>query len=485
MNKRIIIFLIIIVLLFVPATGVYATGSVFINGDNAYDGPLAELFAIGSGGTAQLGRDEVYALTASGLQSISFAAPEVPPTPEIDSDVGESGLLYADGEIAIKSNTVKVGLNYYYSSNRDTGLAEARLENAVGSGYALGYFDSARSFVELERTALTRLSMRITEGCGIGVYSTDTGELIYEQAYTDSKNMLGIMPLCDSEEAVTWFNKQKYYGGFEYSVLGGQKITVINVVDIEKYVMGVCGSEMSKSWPVEALKAQAVAARTYVQKSVMNTTYYTRCGFDVTNDTYCQAYSGCSKLGNNIVEAVEATANRYITYKGAYIDALYFSSDGGATEDNANVNGNNSHPYLKGVIDPYEGYTDSINYMSTWQVVFTPAELAEKLDMNGEVVSVVPSFSEMGNVIKLVVTSSIGQAASLLRGSCRTGLGLYSIRYTVSVDGNGNFVFDGSGWGHNLGMSQYGAYAMAKYFDKSFKDILGFYYTGVGLSYGV
>ncbi len=478
MNKRLlVIFLTIIISIFIISTVAFAAGTVYINSSSgAYNGPLSQLFAIGKGGVAQLGANDAYALTADGLAKISAG--------ESAEDDSASGLEYTNGEIAVKYNVVKVGLKYYYSANRDTGVAEARLENAVGRGYAFGYYDSGRGFVELDRTDAVRLSMRITSGSGIGVYNTDTDELLYQIDYTDSRNMLGICPLSDGSEAITWFSGYKYYGGFEYAVLGGDKISVINVVDIEKYVMGVCGSEMSNSWPIEALKAQAVAARTYVQKSLKNTTYYTRCGFDVTNDTYCQAYSGCSKVGDNIVKAVEATANQYITYKGAYIDALYFSSDGGATEDNYNVNGNNAHPYLKGVIDPYEGMTDSINYMSSWRVVFTPEELGEKLDM-APVISVQPSFSNMGNVIKLTIRSSSGETRTLLRSSCRTSLGLNSIRYTVSTDSSGNFVFDGRGWGHNLGMSQYGAYSMARYYNKTYKEILGFYYTGVGLSYGV
>lgn len=458
-------------------TGVFAAGTIYINSpEGAYDGSGGGLYAIGSGGVQLLRGDSVFALTAQGLAELLL--------PGAAEDDSGSGLVYTDGEIAIKSNTVKVGLRYYYSAYRDSGVEEARLENAVGSGYAFGYFDESRRFVELSRTAETKLSMRVMEGSGIGVYATDSGELIYSIEATDAVNKLGILPLCEGEDAVTWFSGTKYYGGFEYAVLGAGKISVINVVDIEKYVMGVCASEMSKSWPVEALKAQAVAARTYVQKAMMATTYHTRCGFDVTADTYCQAYSGCSKLGENIITAVEETANQYITYNGAYIEALYFSSDGGATEDNVNVNGNNGHPYLKGVIDPYEYMSDSINSMSSWTKVFSPDELAEKTELS-DVVAIEPEFSEMGNVIKLTFTSSNGQTATLLRGSCRTGLGLNSIRYTVSQDADGNFVFEGRGWGHNLGMSQFGAYSMAKYFDKTYKDILGFYYTGVGLSYGV
>ena len=297
--------------------------------------------------------------------------------------------------------------------------------------------------------------------------------------------MLAIMPLSENGEAVTWFAQNKYYGGFEYLVLGEGKITVINVVDIEKYVMGVCAMEMNESWPLEALKAQAVAARTYVQKNMQNTIYFTRCGFDVTNDTYCQAYRGCTNVGSSIREAVTVTENLYLCYSGGFVDALYSSSDGGATEDNFNVNGNNNHPYLKGVMDIYEASTDSLNFMSSWSVEYSARELSDKLKLSSEVIEISTSLSETGNVIKVEFTAADGSRKVIEKGSCRTALGLNSIRYSVEKDDNGNFVFNGRGWGHSLGMSQYGAYGMAKYYNKTYKDILGFYYTDVGLSYGI
>ena len=516
MNKRLIFFILTITILFLAGTGVWAASTFYINSsEGAYEGALSELYAIGGEGTSLLGTNELYALTGSGVTALYSETPDdgddgtgdvsgdetlpddngnEPDTEEPDNagdevKPEEPSAPVITSEIAVKSNTVKVGLCYYYSAYRDSGIAEAYLSNNVGNGFAFGFYDDERVFNEVSRTEETSICLRITEESGIGVYSAEQAapifdDALYEISYTDKSNKLAVLPLCDDGDAITSFGDMLYYGGFEFAVLGGGKISVINVVDIEKYVMGVCASEMSKSWPVEALKAQAVAARTYVQKAMMSTTYFTRCGFDVTNDTYCQAYSGCTKLGDNIIEAVEGTANQYVTYNGAYIEALYFSSDGGATEDNVNVNGNNAHPYLKGVEDPYEYMTDSINYMSSWQVKFTPEELAEKMEMSN-VVSVEPTYSELGNVIKLTFTSSNGQTGTLLRGSCRTGLGLYSIRYTVSTDSEGNFVFDGRGWGHNLGMSQFGAYSMAKYFEKTYEEILGFYYTGVELSYGV
>lgn len=476
MSKRYFIFIFVVVLvLFALSGAVIASDPVYINSsDGLFDGLFSSLYATGSGGVALISTDNVWALTGDGLAYLGEDTPDDP----------GSGLEYTNGSISIKSNTVKVGLKYYYSSSRDSSLEQANLENAVGSGYAFGYYDASRVFHEIDRTGETKISMRITSGTAIGVYITGTDTLLYEHKDTSAANMLAVMPLSSSGEAVTWFAGYKYYGGFEYAALGGEGITVINVVNIEKYVMGVCGSEMSDSWPLEALKAQAVCARTYAQKLIKNSTYYTRCGFDLTNDTYCQAYSGCSRVGLNIEAAVLATANQYITYNGAYIDALYFSSDGGATESNVNVNGNDYHPYLKGKPDPYEALSNDINPYSKWTRELTPAVLGGKVGLK-DVKTVVPTLSETGNVIKLVLTASDGSTATLERDACRTVLGMFSLRYTISITDKGNFLFTGSGWGHSLGLSQYGAYSMARYYELTYKDILGFYYTGVGLSYGV
>lgn len=477
MSKRLIILILaVVVALFVISEAALASDPVYINSAQyQFDGLFSELYAIGSEGVSLIGSNEVYALTGSGLALIGSE----------ENYLGGGGLVYEDGETEIQSNVVKVGLRYYYSENRDSTMASANLENAVGRGYAFGYYDEDRVFWEMSRTDEIQITMRPIGSTGIGVYITNTDILLYQTDYTDSQNMLAVHPLCEDDEAVTWFRGNKYYGDFEYAVLGGAGITVINTLDIERYVMGVCANEMNDSWPLEALKAQAVAARTYVQKHVMSSVYYSLSGFDVTNDTYCQAYNGCTLVGENIREAVLSTANQYVTYKGELIDALYFSSDGGATEDNRNVNGNSAHPYLRGVYDPYEEKVSDINAYSSWTVQLTPAVLASKLGLR-DVVEYTVVTSATGNVIELGFRSSNGQSVTLQRDNCRTSLGLFSLRYDVSVDERtGNFVFEGSGWGHNLGMSQYGAYSMAEYYYKTYKDILGFYYTGVGLSYGV
>ena len=454
----------------VLAFGAGAVKNIYINGEpTALTG---DIFAVGSGGVGALSEGELYALTAEGLERIGGSA--------APSGQFGAGLVYDDGSVSIPYTTLFVGLRYYYSAARNTTLGSANLENAVGSGYELGYYDYNRVFHPVGRTQERQLTMRPTEDNGVGVYITGTDTLLYECPYTGVNCMVGVRPLCDGD-AVTWFAGKRYNGSFAYSVQGGG-LTVVNVVDIERYVMGVCASEMGESWPVEALKAQAVAARTYAANYVNRSVYYNSCGFDLTGDTYCQAYSGCGSVGANITEAVTATVGQYVTYNGSLCDVQYFSSDGGGTEDNINVNGNSSHPYLRGVIDPYEAMTDSINYYSSWTVEMTPQQLGAKVGI-GSVTDARTELSATGNVIKLTLTDTEGRQAVAERDACRTRLGVPSLRYSVSQTAAG-FVFTGSGWGHSLGMSQYGAYAMAAYYGATYKDILGFYYTGVGLSYG-
>ncbi len=467
--------------------GALADYSVYVNAK----GETMELekgstYAIGASGAGLIDEDEVYVLTAGGLEKLSGSGSGSPGGKPDYSDgdyKGGGGLLYDNGSVKIASDKVFVGLNYYYSPARDTGLEAANLENAVGRGYEFGYFDKDREFVPLDYTDETRITMRITSGSGIGVYITGTERLIFEVPATNAQNMLAVRPMCEKTDAVTWFAGHRSYGDFAYAVLGGGKITVVNAVDMEQYVMGVCSREMDSSWPLEALKAQAVAARTYAARNVKGSIYFFSCGFDVTGDTYSQAYSGCDAVGSRIERAAQETENEYLTWSGGLCDAQYFSSDGGATEDSENVYGGSDHQYLVGIVDPYESAVDSINKYSEWSYTMTSSELGEKVGLP-DVKQVKAAYSDTGNVIKLTFTSSSGKEAVISRSYCRTALGLPSIRYSVEKNRSGAFVFTGSGWGHNIGMSQFGAYAMAVYYDKSYKDILGFYYTGVGLSYG-
>lgn len=471
-KQYMIVFALLAAVLLLTVFVVSADESYFVNdSENVLPRFFDGVYAIGSGGADLLFSDEVYALSSSGLQKLGSAGAE-----------GGGGLLYEDGSIDIRSDIVRIGLFYSYSDARDSGVDSTVLENTSGSGFAFGTLDEDGSFAEFASTVESRLLIQPGEESGINVYKADGTEYLCGVDWTDKNNYLIVRPANPEDEPLTSCAGNRYYGDFAFAVLANSHLTVVNIVDLEHYVMGVCGCEMTESWPIETLKAQAVAARTYAQRYIGTSTYYYVCGFDLTADTYCQAYRGVRGVGDRIRQAVMETQNQYLTSGGRLVDAVYSAADGGATEDGINVFGNDSS-YLVGVSDPYEAAAEKENPYSEWTVTMTPAQLGAKVGLDA-IRSVTPTTSRTGNIIKLEFVSVSGQTATIIRDRCRTALGLKNIRYEISQDAQGNYVFTGSGCGHNLGMSQWGAYAMAKYYEKDYRFILGYYFTGVGISYG-
>jgi len=526
-----------------------ADNAVYVNdGGSVLSGGLSSAYAVGGNGSVSAAGG-TYVITGDGIQQIGQPSAPTTGVPE-DGDDGTT--------VKVKVSTARVGLYYYYSDKRNTALSFANLENKVGSGYQLGYYDSARCFHSVASTGVTTLTMTpdlntalpagtvgayhiklptaytdfisvqkaaakcpggfpayingtyyvmsgnyqsanaaaaakaasglsgdVFTGSARSVLVTKTGTttILFEFDCGTSAN-LAVHPV-SSSKAVTWFKNLTYYGDFEYFRCASDKLTVINIVNIEDYVKGVVTVEMSSSWPVEALKAQALCARSYFATNV-NT--YAAYGFDVTADTYSQAYRGTGSASLNSDAAVDATAGEYVTYGGAVCSTLFFSSDGGGTENSENIF-TSPLPYLRGVCDTYEAAVpDSMNRYKSWEYDLTGAQLAVKLKnygyCGGDVTSVQPCYSNTNNVIKLVLTDANGASATLTKLSCSSALGLPSVHYTVTQSA-GTFVFKGGGWGHNVGMSQFGAYAMAQFYNLNYRQIIRFYYTGVNISDGV
>lgn len=452
----------------VGAAGIaMATGSIYVNdGTGTISGSLGSAYAVGGDGSISMVGD-IYAITGSGTVKVGGGG-ATGDVPSGDPD---------GSTVSAKQNTVRVGL--YFAADA---LAQANLENKVGKGYKFGYYDSNRQFHELGSTNETKISMKPTgTGTEVSVYITNTDTVIY--THTDRNYNLAVRPVSTSGKSVTWFKNNTYYGDFEYYRYHTDRLTVIGVLNLEDYIKGVIPYEMSASWPLEALKAQAVCARTYFASNVNR---YPQYKFDVTNTVASQVYFGTKSSNATTDAAVDQTAGQYVTYNGKMCSTMYASSFGGASEDNENVNGNNYHPYLKGVIDPYEAAANNINSNGIWSPapVFTPKELGAKVGL-GAIASLAPTYSDTNNCIKIVFTDVDGKTATVQRDACRTKLGLKSIHYTISRNAEGNFVFSGGGWGHNLGMSQFGAYAMAKHYGFNYRQILRFYYTGIKISTGV
>lgn len=408
-----------------------------------------------------------------------------------------------------------------------------------------------------------------TSSYAVNVTRTGTAEILFQFDGGDAL-ALGVMPDVTGADAVrTWFKGYRYYGGFRYERIGGGDLTVVNIVDLETYIKGVVPYEMSSSWPLEALKVQAVCARSYAYINI-HSGKHTSYHFDVCNTTDCQAYYGAGTNSSSYQatertdQAVDETAGEYAWYDGQVIEAFYSSSHGGASESVYNVWGTSleRYPYLCGVEDPYEADMASKNSYSSWTVSYTSSELVQRLenygyDASSGIESLTLTYSDLGNVIQVRVNYRDGGSDTISPSSMRSVFGISSIRFTVngqaassgsgttsssgggltangstSLDSQGTYTvisgsgslsqagldglyaisgsgsitpaedaasgggsgtdtptgtqvtvsgssysFQGSGNGHQLGLSQYGAWAMAER-GFTYEEIIEFYYPG-------
>ena len=159
---------------------------------------------------------------------------------------------------------------------------------------------------------------------------------------------------------------RKYRGAVEVD-LTGEAIRLINVVGVEDYLLGVLPSEMPESYPTEALKAQAIAARTYL---LSNTNKHTSQGFDLCDGTHCQTYGGVLAEKTTTTPAVMATRGQVLMYDGRPASVMYSTDCGGITRDYSDIQ---PVPYLRGVTEP-----EDIKHI-TWQESFMLRDLEKKL----------------------------------------------------------------------------------------------------------
>lgn len=324
------------------------------------------------------------------------------------------------------------------------------------------------------------------------------------------------------------YKGKKYRGSITMQSLAGSNVNLVNELPFEQYLYSVVPSEMSYSWHMEALKAQAVAARNYAMATIGKHNDY---GFDLCSTVHCQAYNGYEQENDRSTEAVNATNGRILTYNGKLITTFFHSSSGGHTEDSENIWGTKTD-YIRGVDDRYSLGSPHDN----WTLELDRASIKEKLAKSdvdlGEIVDIrILEVSQYGRVTKLEIKGTketriferekirtiIGSttlksiwykirtdADVYVSGSLASGanLGRTSGMYVVSAAGkakvsspsnkitikgmNGikaynvqpsSYIFDGKGFGHGLGMSQYGAKGMAEA-GNNYKQILEHYYKG-------
>lgn len=398
-----------------------------------------------------------------------------------------------------------------------------------------------------------------TSEYGVSAVVTGTSTILFQYDDLGQGTGLGVEPIqAGAEKCATWSKDRLYNGGFRFERISGGMLTVVNIVGLEDYVKGVVCNEMSNSWPIEALKAQAVAARSYV---LSLGTKHGKHHFDICDDVDCQAYYGRAKAGANSDGAVDQTAGQVALCSGKIAQTFYYSSNGGASESVSTVWGSNqaSYPYLVGKADPYEAASGVKN---DWSRSFSSDTLVSKLrglgyNVGSAITSVaVTSLTDSGNPRMVTFTDNNGKSFSintkdviqrmLYLPSYRYGFdsaavqqpsaapslsingttsvsgtdGLYAIdgsgnlvpvgadAYIITDSGtsqlgqgiggstgsgglgglssttgsNGTFTFVGKGSGHNVGMSQFGAKAMAEQ-GYTYLQILQFYYTGITVGY--
>jgi stage II sporulation protein D len=331
-------------------------------------------------------------------------------------------------------------------------------------------------------------------------------------------------------------NKTRYRGGLDISTQNNS-LQVVNILGMEDYLKGVVPSEMPASWPMEALKAQAISARNYA--------YVNRN--KLTTNPNTQTYKGFDGENQRTNQAVDATKGLYIKYQGKVIETFYHSTSGGRTANVGDVwNSNQSaYPYLVSVDDPYESSPHS-----RWSFTFSPSTILQsfgilnpsaalynmsitKTGANGEVGAVTIETSEGTKTVKgnenqirklfplnsgsyygmlpsswfdiqvnkegkqLFIQTPQGKktVASLKGQTVQTANGTVTISEDVNVQTAAgvtlissdpakvsSITVTGRGWGHRIGMSQYGAKSFA---EKGWtaKQILEHYYKGAKVSY--
>ncbi|MBU4305902.1 MAG: SpoIID/LytB domain-containing protein [Candidatus Omnitrophica bacterium] len=310
-----------------------------------------------------------------------------------------------------------------------------------------------------------------------------------------------------------WASKtdRLYRGELELSVVPEDKIRIINKVNMEEYLYGVLPSEMDSKWPEEALKAQAVAARSEAYAKLGR---HKNDGFDFCSGVHCQVYNGARVETTATNEAVDVTQGEVVAYKGIPIDAVYSNSCGGHTQGNV-FSKREPIPYLKAKQDAVgatgfffplspleqedwlwyadipvfcnnEAFSRRSNFR--WMRVYSKLSLEQlinkKIDI-GRLISIdITERNISGHVYRIRIIGSKGRfnvekelVVRQMLGNLRSSM----FNIDVKLDHKGvaqEFIFYGGGWGHAVGMCQVGAATMAQAGYK-YDAILKFYYTDV------
>lgn len=281
----------------------------------------------------------------------------------------------------------------------------------------------------------------------------------------------------------------RWYRGRTLVVPSRSGLTAVNYVDLEQYLYSVLGGEMNGNWPQEALKAQAVAARSYAlyhrQKSANGI-------YDVGDTTASQVYRGIRDESTGTQAAVNATAEQVLVFGNQIIEAAFHSSAGGCTENSEDV-WTSPVPYLRSVKEDFS----EVSPVAQWEENFSSIALGKRITGVGNIVSFPKEkikTTQCGRIISMEVVGDTGRRRTISGEALQSALNLKSTLFNIIVpqpvlEANKNkaqavpttFQVIGHGFGHGLGLSQWGAYNLAQR-GISYQQILLHYYQNTTLA---
>ena len=285
-----------------------------------------------------------------------------------------------------------------------------------------------------------------------------------------------VISFINNKKTNSFFNekKEKPKDEIKKIVKLKDKEKIINL-DLEDYIVGVVSCEMPALFHKEALKAQAVASRTYALHKMKENNIY-----DLENSTTHQCYYDIEKrkkiwktnfeiFNTKIKNAVNATQNQHMEYNNQIIDALYFSSSNGYTEDSINVFSEIEVPYLKSVDSSWE----TSNKKNTFTIKLTKIEFLKKLKLKDNELKTIKILerNRTNHVNKVLVNNKTFKGTDF-----RYLLNLRSTDFNIVL--NDLVEITTKGYGHGVGMSQHGANGLAK-INKTYKEILKHYYKNI------
>lgn len=396
----------------------YAFDSVTNNEYSVYNSNAGEVITIRKDGF----------FTNSGLKYTAIgetANPAISTSGPYHIQVGGNYSTYNDALKIVQDNIIKGIDSYpvYTDSGWNVWLgfytSKASADNAIA--------DVKAKIGDSTYTVIEKVDNRI-----YGVNSN--GEVKF--MYASDKNLLrGKSLSIENSNSINIGNAKlnSFRGQVEFLRKTDSDMTIINVLSMEEYLYGVVPNEMQASSNPEALKAQAIAARTYAYKLINKHAAY---GFNLCSTTDCHVYKGFASENPTTNKVVDETKDMVVTYNGSLAETLYFSSSGGKTEAAVNVWGTD-FPYLRSVEDKYES-GQSTNY--NWCITYTVDDISKKLKSYGvgTVTSIeITKKTESGRPVEIVIKGTLKPEGVIIsKDRCRTFLGLNSQWYTINGSDN-------------------------------------------------